>query len=277
MRQLSLLLWAWIHTTRNLASGRLWGPFLIYACLQALGLLLLTQFHQPILAPVLMPLLRAAAGEGALHYPVFYLSLPAVFSRLTLLLDLVFGAWLFGAAFLFFWQADRPTEPAGSGLRTAAASWGKLLLARLPIAVGLAVLVVWIPSLLWSAEAPTGWTLRAVRYGTIAVGSFLEALLFYAPLLILVEGRGVGAALRGSMLLFRRIPIATLGAVLIPNLIQIPISHILFRSERIVTRLSPEVVAWVILGSVIVYSLATFYIVGVGARLFRVQTEAVEV
>jgi hypothetical protein len=276
MRQLSLLLWAWIHTTRNFGQSRLWGPFLVYALLQALALFLLTQFHRPILSPVLVPFLRAAGGEAGVHYPVFFLALPVVFSRLMLLFDLMFGAWLFGVAFLLFWQADRPTEPATSGRRVATRAWGRLILARLPVAIGLGLFVLWLPAVIADAESPSGWALRGLRYGTLAAGSLLEALFLYAPLLILVEGMKVSAALKRSVQLFLRVPVATFGAVLIPNLVQIPLSYVLYRSETIVSRLSPEIVGWAVLCTIAVYSLATFYIVGVGTRLFRVQTEGLE-
>lgn len=276
MRQTSLLLWAWINTTRSLGRGRLWGPFLLYALLQSATIFVLTQFYQPWLSPVLVPILRALGGEGVLHYPVLYLALPVVFSRLSLVLDLVFGAWLFGAAFLFCWQSDRPTEPENSGMRPATAAWGKLMLARLPESVVLALLIIVLPSILFGSDMPGGWASRGIRYGSIVVGSMIEALFIYAPLAILVEGRGVVRAIGRSFELTARIPVATFFAVLIPNLIQVPLSYAMNRSETIVARLSPEVVAWVIVFSVLAYSVATFYIVGAGARLFRVQTEGAE-
>jgi hypothetical protein len=250
---------------------------LLYALLQCAAVVLLTQFHRPALAGALVPLLRSTAGEGVIHYPVFYLALPVLFSRLTLILDLLLGAWLFGAAFLICWQADRPAEPAQAGIRPATRAWGKLLLARLPVSLGLALCVIVIPMLLFGAEPPRGWALRGVRYGSIFAGSLIEALFFYAPLAILVEGHGVARALKRSVEIFSRIPVATVGAVLVPNLIQIPLSYVMHRSETIVARLSPEVVAWVIVLSIIVYTVATFYIVGAGARLFRVLTEGTEV
>ena len=60
---------------------------------------------------------------------------------------------------------------------------------------------------------------------------------------------------------------ATLGAVLIPNLVQVPIAFVLRNSDAIVQRLSPEMVAWMIVIGVAVYMVASFYIVGAGTRL----------
>jgi hypothetical protein len=274
MRQLSLLLWSWIETSRNLCRARLWGPFLAFALIQCLAVLLLTQFHRPLLSALLVPVIQIFGGEGIMHYPAFFMALPTLFSRTSLVLDLLFGAWLFGAAFLFFWQADRPTEPERGGLGRATRAWGVLIGGRLPVTAGLVLVIFILPLLLvGDQEAMSGNQIRAFRYGTILLGSIVEALFLYVALAILVEGRGVFRAIERSVHVATRIPLATLGAVLIPNLVQIPIAYVLRHSQTIAFRLSPEMVAWAIVLGVLAYTAATFYIVGAGARLFRVQTE----
>ncbi len=80
-------------------------------------------------------------------------------------------------------------------------------------------------------------------------------------------------AIGRSFVFAARMPLASLGAVLIPNLIQIPIAYVLRNAETIVMRLSPEMVAWSVILGIVLYTVATFFIVGAGARLFRVQTE----
>ena len=90
---------------------------------------------------------------------------------------------------------------------------------------------------------------------------------------ILVEGRGILGAIRRSFQITAKIPLATLGAVLIPNLIQVPIAYVMRNSQTIAFRLSPEMVAWAVALGVVIYTIATFFIVGAGARLFRVQSE----
>lgn len=274
MRQISLLLWSWIETCRNLGRAQLWAPFLCFALIQSLTVLLFTQFHQPGLSGFLVPLLRALGGDAVLQYPAFYVALPAIFSRASLVLSLVFGSWLYGAAFLCFWQADRPTEQGSGAFARATKGWGKLLLARLPVAVALLLLVYMLPQALTSGSASLSATaLRSIRFGTIALASVVEALFLYAPLAILVEGLGIGKAIGRSFVLAVRMPIATLFAVLIPNLVQIPIAYVLRNSETIVMRLSPEMVAWSVIIGIVLFTVATFFIVGAGARLFRVQTE----
>jgi hypothetical protein len=274
MHQISLLLWSWIETIRNFGRWRLWGPFLVFWAVQACSILLLTQFYQPILATVLVPLLRLLGGDAILHYPVFYLALPSVFTVVALLLDLLIGSWTLAAAFLLFWQADRPAEPFQGAFGRAGRAYGRLILARLPLVLLLVLLLFGLPRMLLggSTELP-GSTLRTIRYGSVLIGSILEGLFLYAPLAILVEGRRVGDALRRSFALAARIPLATLGAVLVPNLIQIPVSAIFRRSDVIVRNLTPEVIVWVLLGTAVLYAVSAFFAVGAGARLFRFHAE----
>lgn len=276
-RSLALVFWAWIETARNLPRLRLWGPLLLYYLIQCGAIALLTEFHRPPWTPLLAPLLRSMAGEAALHYPVLYLALPSVFSRLSLGLDLVFGAWLIGAAFLNFRMVDRPTERAGGALAQAARSWPRLVLLRLPVILLLYATITLLPRLLFGGEGEIGGsTLRSIRYGTFLTGVILEALFLYAPLVLLVEGRGILGALGRSLRIFARLPAATMAVVLIPNLVQLPIGYVLRHAETIVTRMSPEVVAWVLAIAAGVYLIATFFIVGAGARLYRVETEGLE-
>ncbi len=274
MQQISLLLWSWIETTRNFGRWRLWAPFFVFWVVQAGAILLLTQFYQPPFALFLVPLLRLLGGDAILHYPIFYLALPSVFTVVALFLDLLVGAWTLATAFLLFWQADRPAEPSRGAFRMAGKAYGRLVLARLPLVVLLVVLLFGLPRLLLggSSDIP-GSTLRTIRYGSVLIGSILEGLFLYAPLAILVEGRSVGGALRRSFSLAARVPFATLGAVLIPNLIQIPVSAVFRRTDTIVRNLAPEVVIWILLAAAVLYAMSAFFAVGAGARLFRFHAE----
>ncbi len=288
MNQLRLLLWSWIDTTRCLARGALWAPFVVYLLVQGFTIFLLTQFHQPLLCGVLTPLLRfltenpifgtrMGEAEAILHYPVFYLALPALFARFLLLLDLLLGVWILGIAFLLFWQADHPAEPSNGAIERVTRSWGKLIAVHIPATILIFILVYWLPQILFGSYGEIGGNLlRLRRLWPIMLGSCIEALFLYGSLAILVEGRTVGGAIRRSAGIAVRNPIATLGAVLIPNLVQIPISIVLARSETIILTLSPEVVAWLLFLCVTVYTIATFFIVGAGARLFRVRLEGPE-
>ncbi|NWF91203.1 MAG: hypothetical protein HXY50_17285 [Ignavibacteriaceae bacterium] len=270
MHQVSLLLWSWIETTRCVGRGRQWVPFVLLWLVQAGVILLLTQFHRPLLAPFLMPILRLLGGEPVVHYPTFYLALPSLFSYFALAIDLLVASWTLGAAFLIAWQTDHPAEPSGGAYGRARQAYGRLLLARLPLIVLFALLLYVLPGLLFGGSQEIGATrMRLFRYGSIGLGSLFEAFFLYVPLALLVGGRSVGGAIGRSFSMMGRMPVATLGAVLIPNLIQVPVSAMLRRADSVVRSMSPEMVAWMLVGASALYMVATFYVVGAGSRLYR--------
>jgi hypothetical protein len=274
MGQISLLLWSWIETTRDFARGRLWGPFLALALVEWGVILLLTQFHRSIFAPIMVPVLRLIGGDKVLHYPTFYLALPQIYSQLGIVLDALVSAWFLGAAFLLFWQADHPAEPQRGAFSRATANYGKLVCARLPLTIALVAMLVLVPRLLGAnAAEASGSTQRLARYGSFMGGVLLESIFLYAPLAILVERRSVGGAIRRSVSLAAKMPVATIGVVIVPALVELPVSALFRRTDKMVLNMSPEVVAWALVLSVTAYRVASFFIVGACARLFRIRTE----
>lgn len=278
MGQISLLLWAWIETTRNFGKGRIWAPILVFTIAQWIVLLLITQFQQPLLAPVLVPLFRLLYGDAVLHYPNFYLALYDIFGTLSIVLDVFLWSWLQGATFLATWQADRPAEPGRSCFGRAGAAYGKLFLVRL-ILDGLLIIILVFGRrmMIGQGQEMTGTVLRLFRYGSIVIGSLIEALLVFGPLAILIENRGIFAGIKRSLSLCLKAPIAAFFVVLTPNLLQIPAGAIFRRSDSIVVNMSPEVVAWLMALWIAVYAVSLFYLVGAAARVFRVRTEAANV
>jgi hypothetical protein len=278
MGQISLLLWSWIETTRSIARARLWAAILVFTLAESFVLLVITQFHQPLLAPLFVPILRYVFGDAVLHYPNFYLALYDIYGRLSIALDVLFWSWLQGAALLAVWQADRPVEPGRGAFGRAAAAYGKLFLVRLVLNGALILLLLLGRQILFAdGQEPSGGGLRLFRYGLIFLGSLLESLLVYTPLAILVEGRGFLPGIARSLRLGRKMPIATFLIVLVPNLLQVPAGAVFRRSDSIVMNMSPEVVGWLMALWILIYGLSLFYIVGAAARLFRVGTEAADV
>ncbi len=278
MGQISLLLWSWIETTRSFTRGRLWMPILAFSVAQWIGLLAITQFHRPLLAPVLVPLFRMIFGDAILHYPNFYLGLYDIYGTVSIILDLLLWSWLQGAAFLAVWQADRPAEPGRGAFGRSRAAYGKLFLVRLCLDGLLVILLVFGRRLLvGTGPEVSGGSMRMFRYGSILVGSLLESLLVYAPLAILIEKRGVFSGIRRSLRLGWKAPIATFMVVFAPNLLQIPAGAVFRRSDSIIVNMAPEVVGWLMALWIAIYGVSLFYLVGAATRLFRVRTEAADV
>jgi hypothetical protein len=273
--QLNLIVWAWIESFRGMKQRGIWIPFLCLALVQWILLLLLVGFYQPFLAWLLVPLLKAAGAGMVLHYPQLYLALPTLFSRASLLVDFVVGTLFFGLGFLMVYAAAAGLSGQGAWEQTRRA-YLKLLAVRFPSALFTGLLFFVLPRLLPSGEAELhGQALRLLRYGTFLAGVAVEALFVYAPLALLVPKRSLGGAFRETFALAGRMPLATLLVVLGPNLIQLPMAAVLRRSDSVVQNLTPEAVGWMMAGSVAIYALINYLIIGSAVRIFGARSQTV--
>ena len=268
LAQLNLVLWAWLESLRDLGRLRIWRPFLLLALVQTVLVLALTQFYRPGLSSVMAPLVEGLTGPAAVHYPQFFLALPLIFSKLNFIIDGTVGSLCIGVAMLLVWS-----RVAGQGELDA---WGLgrkrflgLLLVRLPLLILLYLLAWEFPRLLFPAgvEIP-GSQVRLLRYASFLVGVLIETFFVYAPIFLLFERQSAARAWKEGAALLGRIPIASLLAVLVPSLFQLPASYVLRRADRVVETLSPELVTGLVIGAIFVFAFINFVIVGSIVRLY---------
>ena len=271
INQLNLTLWAWIESVRSLRRGAVWLPFVVMFLIQALFLLFLTQFHRRILSWFMVRVLRLIAGAATpavVHYPTLYEALPQLFSPINLVLDWLIGSLLWGIAFVMLWRHAAGEEPSGP-VAAVRRRWGALLLLRLPITLLPALFFLLVPILVpEGSDTFKGNSLRAFRYGGFLFGVVVESLLIYGPLFLLQHGRSVGEAYRESIRLALRAPVATLLIIMIPNAVHLPLAAALRRTELIIRTLSPEMVGWTVLVSILVYVAVNYFTIASAVRVF---------
>ena len=86
------------------------------------------RFYQSPWGYFWIPALRAYPGPAALHYPGYYLALPALTARLDLILTAFLGSFLAGWGALLFRQSYLMRhDPPRVSLRRAASRYGALL------------------------------------------------------------------------------------------------------------------------------------------------------
>jgi hypothetical protein len=262
-------LWALGQALRSLGRERLWVPVLVFLLLQALLLLTLLFFPYWPLSALLVPVLRTMVGEGALHYPFFFLALPVVWTRLALVLDLLLGAFVMG---WIYWLAAA-SDPE---VRRRVPTWGRLLrriglfaLARLPFQILLVVLLLMLPR--WvpvGDEGLHGNALRLFRAGILLAAVGVEASFLLVPRALLSSG--LRQAWRSALARFRELPLSHYLLVAIPTLLHLPILWALGRTQLVVYYVAPEMVAWILLTGMIVAALTTYLSVVGADRLRRV-------
>lgn len=268
LSQLNLALWAWLESFRDFRRARVWVPFLILGAVQLFVVLLLTQFHRPLLAPLLAPLIQTMVGAPALHYPQFYIALPSVFGRINPFLDWLVGSFILGAAVLVLWHSALGMGNRESW-RLAARRYLSLLAVRLPLLVLLLGLAWVLPmTLIPEGGELRGNTLRLFRYGTFVVGVVLEMMFVYAPVVLLLESTPVLPALGRGLRVLTRAPLATALVVGVPNLLQLPISWALRRADTVVQSLNPELVLVMVAGAILVYVGINYFILASVVRIY---------
>jgi hypothetical protein len=267
--QLNLTLWAWIESWRGLRKGALWPPFLLLFAVNALGLLVLTEFHRPLVAWFMVPVLRTAGGAGVLHYPNIFLGLPELFGRVNVVLDLLLGAWVFGTAWIITWTLATGGEPQGSW-REAGRNYFKLIVLRLPISVLPILLSLLLPMVVPAREGggygPTAQ--RVLRFGSFFVGVLVESALLFGPAALLLGKRSVKGAFAETFRMLGRAPLAILLVVFAPNCMNLIVDYAVRRRETIAFKMAPEWVGVVELAAIGAYTLASFFVISAGVRIW---------
>lgn len=267
--QLNLALWAVIESFRGSRKGALWPPFLLLFAINALCLLLLTQFHRPLVAWFMAPLLRGLAGPSVVHYPGFFLGLPGLFSWFNIVLDIVLGSWIFGTAWLIGWKVATGTNPQGSRAE-AGRAFARLLALRLPVSILPVLVSIVLPMLLPVREDGTlGPLAQRFQRGTVFLaGVSIESAFLFAPAALLLGKRSLRGAFADSFRMLGRAPLAILLVVLVPNSLNLIIDYAVRHRESIVLRMAPEVMGVVVLTAIAVYTFAAFFVIAAGVRIW---------
>ena len=242
LEQLALAGQALGLTLRELRAGRLWVPWLVLGVLQCAVLLGLVGFAHPLLAWAVAPFVRAIGGEPALHYPDFYRALPALYSRADLVLGSLAGAIATGWSTRLFAARWRQQALAVGGTWAEIAPRAlTLVLAQLPFQL----LVLLFTGLLDHALAGQGGLVRRLGYFVTLGGvAGLQALFLYLPALVVIERRGLWRAFAGLPRAWARGFWAALLLGLVALLPLLPLEGLGQRSDLLVARGTPELVAW---------------------------------
>ena len=266
LEQLALAAQALGHTLRAARRGRLWLPWLALGVAQAAGLLALVSFAHPLLAWALAPLVRALAGEPALHYPDFYRTLPFLYSRVDLVTGSILGAIATGWStrlFAALWR--RQAGGVGEAWRDAAPHALTLVLGQLPFQL----LVLLVTTVIEHLVAGQAGLVRRVGY-LVALGgvALLQALFLYFPALVVLGGRGLWPALAGLPRTWARGLWAALLLAVGALLPLLPLDALGQRSDLLVDRGAPELVAVLTATQLAVGLVVSFVLAGASTLVY---------
>lgn len=267
-----------VDTLKQFGKGRIWGWLLLYFLID----LLVLEAHYYYTSPMLhgfMSLWTSLFPEvqvtGFSHYPGHFILLPYFYEWGKLAVGLIVEGLLIGAAAILFYESyvTVPKEDRFK-FKDLLSSWIHLILAYL-IMNGILVAVSYVvPGLLseWLAYSPR----RILLYNWILMPGIyiiIVSLFIYMIPSIAVYRDNVLQALSRSLKTSFRNPFTTLIIVTIILAGSIIISNILGNSVKLVDNFKPEIVYWVLLGSLIVELIMHFLWMGTTVRLLVDEEE----
>ncbi len=264
LSQTGVFFWSWKQALQSCRKPVTFLPFAGYAMVQLLVLAGLFLFIHPPFSLIFLPLQRALFGEEALHYPNNFIFMPQMFEILNVALSAVLGILVVGwATVLFFRNSD--AQPSKRDTVSVRKRYFHLLGAW---ASETGLMFVIIFGFVWLAKkVPDVATyLTAARaFGVILI----SAIFAFATALILLENKPFWSALTQSVKMFAGYALVTLFLVGLPTILQLPVQFLLSNSAKIIRRLNPEVITFVIAGGVFAATLSNYFIIGTVTHLYR--------
>lgn len=223
-----------------------WLPFLILALFQAAGLLAFSKFYMGGLNQVLFPVLSKIFPPAIFHYPQYYLALPAIYSGYS---AFILGptVWVIMSAVAVYKLGGYKkgiTHTFGGGLNRAFKSYLPLLLFWIFETV-IVFAVLWILTIgLKDYVAGSPRVKFMFEYGYQLFAFIFSAFLLYTIPGIIISGKKLGGALKGSIRLCGSNFFLTYFIIAIPASVGAMIDLFVSGfSPQIITLFNPELVA----------------------------------
>lgn len=272
-RSIGVAGWAWRSVLPLSIRPAIWLPFLIIAAFQGLALLVLTNFHNPALLPVALPIVNLLGGGEATHYPFFFFALPTLYSRAGIAIAVFISSVAAGAATLLF-ARHFGVEPGTDGPWKTAIRRAPVLIAVGLLFSGILFGISMLPSLFPQEQVLGSRVLRwGSRLMTLGLFILVQSLAAYSTAWIVLRGHQIFPAVRDSIRVTIRTFLPTLIVFGVPALLIYPLSYLASRGDLFVTKLNPETVTMILGIRIGLELILTFFLVGAITRLFLWRME----
>lgn len=278
IQQFNALIWSWGEMLRAFRRRVAVLPFALYAAVQLLIVISITNFAYPPFSWLVAPALRWRFGEEALHYPNNLFALRPALGQIDTLLWILFGTLASGAAIYIFsaFFAGRPDRFV-IGWRKAARRY-LALVAVGAVVMALTQLIAQAPHALWGhlvEDSPMRF--RLVRVLSVGLVVAVQALLVYAFQYIVLEGRRIVPAVVGSVRLAIRSPVTTYLIVGAPAALELFPLWLSRKSLTIAYRFTPELLIAVMVIWIAVILVSSYASTGAATRFFLLATQDEEI
>ena len=246
-RSVGRYLKAFVYTRAMLMSPSVMSPLLAFALLQGILVSLWVFFATPALAPVMVPVVRALAGETGLHYPGHLTGFPDAYRRVyvPLVATLGFSLWTLAA-----WRmVDRHRSARDLRVRPLAPLIPHVVMIGI-LFVGAEVIAAQLPARLVGPKTPAMLG-RLLIGASLAVTAVVQAFLVYAPVVLRVHGGNVWSAVVRSAACARGRYLSSVLLVATVLVAHVPLDHILSNPDKLAARVNPELIPGLMLVSIV--------------------------
>lgn len=235
---------------------RVYLPFLIFAAIELVSLILLYLAPRPPFRAVLGPIIATFWGEQYLHYPANFDLLPKLAGLARMNLAVLFGSLLTGVAVAFLYKMTfmKALRKYGSLLAIVFILTFTYYLTYKLVAMlltnyfmaGNYKLILW---------GPRAWIGLFLPLFNQLLALVLQCLFVYAIPVVLMSEKKFFAAIGASMAFFIKNFMVTLLLVGLPMLIALPLFFINQASPYLIAKFVPEIVLGLSVAGIVVNSL----------------------
>ena len=264
------------------------SPFLIFVLIELIALIFLFLIPRAPLRSALGPIVTTLWSETFLHYPSNFLLLPKLASLSRMVLTVLFGSLLTGAAvnMYYLWFQKKTIKPRAA-LKTVLKRYVHLF-----IAVLLFTLIFYFTSkftkiilvrYFMAGHAkllfiPFGIWLGPILSGiNFILAILLQCLFVYVIPLIVIEKLNALKSILRSVLLFKRLFLTTIIIVTLAMVLYLPTVILIYNSAFLLNKFFPEIILWVLFFSAILSSLVIDPLITLSAtQLYLANKEGTE-
>lgn len=244
-------------------------PFLIYAFLELIGLLLAYSIPRYPLIVIFGPLIKTLWGEMFLHYPSNFLLLPKLASLVRMLISVIIGSLLTGISISMLYKKTP---------KDAIKKYVSLFLITF-IMTALFYAVVKIITIALIKYFMAGHSRLLFIKANMWLGPFLviinmlmalfiqSAFVYTIPTLFIKQSKFTSAIFE-SFVFFRKHFVSTIILVGLPMLIYLPVTILNHNTGFLIRKLFPEFILWVALLNLVVNSLIIDPLITISTALY---------
>jgi len=261
LERFNFLIGSYIGTIKAMFSLRLWIPYLLFAVASIIILWLFAHPYLAVLGPVFTGIAKFFTGgnEAVAHYPNLYVFLPKVNGWASVILGVFLEVLLVGAGFVMFSAYYRRERVSfSSAFAAAKGRYSQLVTLWLFYTVVFLLLLLVLPKLFDPLIGGSPRRTLAFGIGIRFLGSIILAMFMYVLPNILVDSEKFTAAVRRSLRTFAGSMFSSYVIALVPYLIVLPFTIMLYDPILIVTKFYPELIFYLIAGQIVANMFAGF-------------------